>query len=129
MSDDSPAGVNDHDPPRVNDGGSSLVTRVFEALADRRRRCVLYYLREHDRATVDDIVIYLIAQERDVPVEAVSADDAEPMKTTLVHTHLPKLEDLSLVDYDRRSETACYTRSPGFFDRILELSATIEDSP
>lgn len=127
MSDDECVRDTGDEIPIANDGGTSLPTRVFRALATQRRRYVLYYLRDHERAETDDLATQLAAWERDVPVAEVSTEEANRVRTSLVHSHLPKLDDYGFVDYDPRSESVCYTYPPGLLDDALELAAALED--
>ncbi|WP_209019667.1 DUF7344 domain-containing protein [Halorussus marinus] len=129
MSDDGFGSGADEEKPTVSDGGTSLLSRVFGALAEPRRRYVLYYLREHGRARVDDLAIQIGAWERDVATAELSVDDVEQITLELVHTHLPKLEDAGLVGYDRRTETVSYDYPPSLLDEALDIAAMIEDHP
>ncbi|MFC7134308.1 MULTISPECIES: response regulator [Salinibaculum] len=67
---------------------------IFEVLADRRRRTVLFHLRQHRAATVDELVDVL-----DEVVE-LDTDSSERIAASLVHTHIPKLAAGGLVTYD-----------------------------
>lgn len=127
MSDDGSGRESLGETPVATDGGASLVSRVFQALRNRRRRYVLYYLRDHEQAQLDDLAIQLAAWEQDIPPDEVSSEDIETVATDLVHTHLPKLEEYGLVDYDRRTETAASAYTPSLLDEALELAATIEN--
>ena len=117
------------EPPMRSDGGESLLSRVFGALAHQRRRYVLYYLRENEQVGTDELADQVAAWERSVPVDEVSADAAERVHVELVHTHLPKLEDYGLVDYDQRNGDVRYTYPPSVLDDVLKLAADIEDPP
>lgn len=110
------------------DGGNSLLNRVFGALTHQRRRYVLYYLRDYEQTDIDDLACHLVAWEQDTPLDEVSAKDVEHVKMELVHSHLPKLAKYGFIEYDRRSDTVCYTVQPEFLDDALELAATFENS-
>lgn len=127
MSDDGSDRQSLEETPVAHDGGASLVSRVFQALRNRRRRYVLYYLRDREQAQLDDLAIQLAAWEQDISPDEVSSEDIENVATNLVHTHLPKLEDYGLVDYDRRTETVTYPYTPSLLNEALELAATIEN--
>lgn len=129
MSDDWSPQPNDHASPKVTDGGSSLATRVFEALANQRRRYVLYYLCEENQVTVDELATGLAAWEDDAPPEKVPDCEVEAMRTVLVHTLLPKLEDLGFLDHERPTGTVRSIYLPEFLHDVLELSATVENPP
>jgi DNA-binding transcriptional ArsR family regulator len=129
MSDDEFGTGADEDNSVVSDGGRSLLSRIFEALADPRRRFVLYYLRDHGEATVDDLAVHIAAWERDVPASEVSDEDTQQIAVELVHSHLPRLEDEGLVEYDPRTETVSYSYPPSLLSEALDIAAVIEDYP
>lgn len=127
MSDDTCDWEAAQETPAVHDGGQSLLTWIFEALRHPRRRYTLYYLRDHDHASTDEVATYVAAQERGVAVDAVSADAVERVETALVHRHLPRLEEYGLIDYDRRSDAVSYAHPPSVLDEALELAAAFEN--
>lgn len=60
--------------------------------------------------------------------QEASAKNVEQVKTNLVQSQLPKLDDFGFVDYDPRTNMVCSTYPPGLLDDGLELAATIENS-
>lgn len=101
----------------TEEGGSALeaVTTpsldiVFDVLADRRRRYVLYYLHERPDgiASIDEIADHVVALEGDVE----RSDHRVGIVTSLQHVHLPKLADSGMIEYDARSETVRYRTQP-----------------
>jgi len=129
MSDDGFGPGAGEENPTVSDGGTSLLSRIFEALSEPRRRCVLYYLRDHGQAQVDDLAVHIASWERDVPASAVSEEDADQIALELVHSHLPKLEDEGLIEYDPRTGTVSYSYPPSLLSEALDIAAVIEDYP
>lgn len=67
---------------------------TFEALANRRCRVALRQLAESDDALVVGDLADRLAEELD---DAASEDR---LRTALHHTHLPKLDDAGVVEYD-----------------------------
>jgi len=113
----------------VGDGGKILLDRIFGALSHRCRRYILYYLREHGTADVDDVVTHVAIRKQGVADGDVSEATRQRIKTDIVHTHIEKLEDYRLVDYDRRSETVCYSYPPTLLNEIIDIAATFESPP
>lgn len=128
MSDKECEHYTDPETSLVNDGGTSLPSRIFGALGHRRRRYILYYLRDHEHADTDTLATQLVAWEQNTPLTEVSTQDVDQVKTVL-HTHLPKLTDYGLIEYDQRSNTVKYTEPPRLLADILELVSTIEQPP
>lgn len=66
---------------------------VLDALANAYRRRLLTALSDRDER--DDLVVQL-------PAEAVaSASEMDQYTLSQVHTHLPKLEDMGFIEWDR----------------------------
>lgn len=62
---------------------------------------VLYYLRqEGDTATVSELAEEIAAMENDVPVDELTSQQQKRVYVSLYQTHLPKLDQTGIVDYD-----------------------------
>lgn len=73
----------------------------FGLLRNHRRRYLLQYLaREGNPADFDAIVDTVAAWENDVPVDEVTADQRKRVYVSLTQTHLPKLDDADIIEYD-----------------------------
>lgn len=91
-----------HDRGRT---GEEKASRLFDALADERRRVVLDCLAGADAPmAVEDLARQVAARRRwgeepagrsDPPADAVHR-----VHVSLHHAHLPKLDDAGLVEYD-----------------------------
>lgn len=81
---------------------------LFDVLSDRRRRRIIgTVLRRDIQAPVDDVV------EKVVDHELNGHDDREELRSQVVvslqHVHLPKLDEVGLIDYDPNHETVSET--------------------
>lgn len=75
---------------------------VFELLSSKRRRMVLFYLRQHDGpATVNELARQIAAMENDVEVDDLTSQQQKRVYVSLYQTHLPKLESMGIIDYDQ----------------------------
>lgn len=99
---------------RDRDGTTPLSPEeVYETLASRHRRYALHYLhRFRPDATIQDVAAFVAERAAQTGDEAV---DHERLLSELHHTHLPKLADAGLVEYDPATETVTYRG-----DRVLE---------
>ena len=71
-------------------------------LSNQRRRCVLYYLnRNPGPVPLRDLAERIAAWENDVEVAELEYKQRKRVYTSLHQTHLPKLNDAGIVDYDR----------------------------
>lgn len=80
---------------------------VFDVLSDRRRRYALYYLHglTDGVATVDEIADHVLSREG-------TKVDRSRIVTSLQHVHLPRLDDVGVLEHDARSETVRYWGQP-----------------
>ena len=95
---------------------------VLDTLSDEYRRYVLYYLRSAPagEASVDallDGVSTALAENRD--------ENRSRVVTSLVHSGLPKLVDVGLIEYDARGEAVRFPGDP-FVEVLLDVTANRE---
>ncbi|GGN22768.1 DUF7344 domain-containing protein [Halarchaeum nitratireducens] len=75
---------------------------LFEVLSNRRRRYAVHALKdEEEGATIGDVAEQVAAWEYDTEVEAVSYDERKRVYTALQQSHLPKMDEAGVVDYDK----------------------------
>lgn len=102
------------DPGTASDGTPELdEDDVFHLLQNERRRRVLAYLREHDDGDgVDmrEIVDAIAAEEHDTTVHALRSKERQRVYIALYQSHLPKLDEAGVIDYDQRR--GWVTRTP-----------------
>ena len=75
---------------------------IFKVLSNDRRRCTIYFLKQHENETVPlrDIVDYVAAWENGVSIEQLDSNSRKCVYTALRQSHLPKLDDMGVIDYD-----------------------------
>jgi hypothetical protein len=96
---------------------------VFEVLYNRRRREVLSYMREHDGTTsVSDLAEYIAAKENDTTVQQLSSYDRKRVYVGLYQNHLPMMDDVGVVEYDKNRGTV------EFRDCATELEPYLDDT-
>ncbi|MFC6718283.1 ArsR family transcriptional regulator [Natrialbaceae archaeon GCM10025810] len=75
---------------------------IFELLKNRRRREVLAYLLDADgTVTLGELAEQIAAWENDTSVNALSSDQRKRVYVALYQTHLPKMDDAGIVEYDQ----------------------------
>lgn len=87
----------------VGDGGKRAdrsLDSTLEALADERRRRVLYALRENDGV--------LDAEDLACTLAAEFGADRESVHMRLHHADLPRLAECGIVEYDPEVGSVCY---------------------
>lgn len=101
---------------------------LLDLCRDQHRRIVVATLAGENRAlTMNDLTTAITDHNHHVPATDVSAEDLREIRLSLHHTHLPKLADRSLVEYDRERQLVEPTSR---FDRLgPQLSAIIDADP
>ena len=94
---------------------------ALRLVADKRRRTVLQELSGNDTTpvTVDQLVADLAGGED--PVE-----DRRPIALELRHSHLPRLADAGVIEYDASADTVRYHPHEGVERLLRFVSSTLE---
>lgn len=94
----------------AGEGSNNEYDMLFDVLADQRRRRSLLYLLDSDTsATVDELATELVAWESEAQVTGAVRRGKDAMKTSLVHSHLPKMDDADLIEYDASTQVISAT--------------------
>ena len=80
-------------------GPAAFFDELFGALAHRRRRLILTVLQAHGRLDVESLADRIAAAER-TGGDAVPDEEVTRVHVSLFHHHLPKLDEIGLVDLD-----------------------------
>ena len=96
---------------------------VFHLLQTPRRRYVLRYLKEREGPVeMRDIAEQVAAWENGTTVEALTSDERQRVYIPLYQSHLPKLDEEGVVEYDQSRGIVERTELANRFDRYLEVS-------
>lgn len=98
---------------------------LLDLLSFPRRRTLLYYLKNQsaDEIPLEEIVEAVHDIERSLPVR--DSSPREVVRTELLHTHLPKLQEVGIVRYDTDSQTVHYTVNQGL-ESYIDYIETVE---
>lgn len=98
---------------------------VFDVLSNPRRRFVLYYLREIDETVeLNELAKAIAAWENNTDESELTDQDRKRVYVSLYQTHIPKLTDVGLVEYDQDSGTVHLTDRTSVIDDYLTNSQT-----
>ena len=93
---------------------------VYDAVKNLRRRYVLYYLnRKHRPVELGTLAEQIAAWENNIDVETVTPEQRKSVYSALYQTHLPKLENIGIVTYDRESKRVSFTDGAQNFELYL----------
>lgn len=97
------------------------IDAVLDAVGDRQRRYALYYVRQRDEVTIDELATALTGWLALGGGDGTAdRGDHERVRASLHHRDLPKLTDARLVSVDRSTDEVAYDGDP-FADDLLDL--------
>lgn len=111
--------------PIVTDGGVETST-FMEALANERRRYVLYYLQANEHAELEEVAEQVAAWETGKSPEELDEQTRRNVRVSLYHSHLPKLEKTGFIGYDHRHGSMHFRSPPEPIERFLDYCSEIE---
>lgn len=106
----------------VDDEAETLTKdAIYSMLSNRRRRLVLNYLRRtEEEVSVRDLSEEVAALENGIDANEVTYKQRKRVYTSLHQTHLPKLDDVGVVVYDRDRGTISLTSLAAELDSFLD---------
>lgn len=110
--------------PPAEDGSPHEIPKgdAFEILKNRRRRDILHYLKQNgSEANVGNMAKQIAAWENNKEVDAVTSKQRKRLYTALYQSHLPKMDDVGILEYDQRSGTVELTQEGAELDVYLEF--------
>lgn len=101
---------------------------VFGLLSVQRRRRILAYLAEHEgEATLSDLAEHVASLENDKPVGALTSAERKRVYVCFYQSHLPKLADAGVIDYNQARGTVRLRRAARQLYAYLTISPGNED--
>ena len=95
---------------------------VYDALADKRRRYALHYLKQRDEpVTVRELSEQVAAWENDKEVAELTSQERKRVYIALYQSHLSTLDDEGLVDYEDDAGTVALSSAFQGVDLYLEF--------
>jgi len=94
----------------------------FDLLSNHRRRYTLHYLqRNGDGATLGDLADQVAAWENDIETDAVSHAERKRVYTSLQQVHLPRMDEMGVVEFDDREGRVTVGPAAEDLDVYLEI--------
>jgi DNA-binding transcriptional ArsR family regulator len=95
---------------------------IYDALADKRRRYALHYLKQRSEpVTVRELSEQVAAWENGKSTEELASQERKRVYIALYQSHLSTLDDEGLVDYDDDAGTVALSDAFAGFDLYLEV--------
>lgn len=93
---------------------------LFSLLSNPRRRFVLQYLNRVDEpVTLQDLATEVAAWENETDPENLTDKQQKRLYVSLYQTHIPKLEEAGIIEYDSDSGEITLTNQAGDLNRYL----------
>ena len=107
---------------RENDAADlSALSNAFELLANERRLYAILRLRESEsRMTVRGLATDIAAYERDRCPDDVSEETISRVYLSLLHTHLPRLHEMKVIEYHRASEYLVFSNNSPAVETVVD---------
>ncbi|MDB2271250.1 hypothetical protein PM032_09480 [Halorubrum ezzemoulense] len=93
---------------QVDGGGAEPTTQVsedelFDVLANQRRRFAVHLLKreEADRIEIGDMAEQIAAWENGTDMAEITGDERKRVYTALQQSHLPKMDDAGVVEFNK----------------------------
>ncbi|WP_224269757.1 DUF7344 domain-containing protein [Haloprofundus salinisoli] len=104
-----------------------LLDEVFSLFSTERRRFALYYLKGAESpVSIDELAEKIYEWEENGSCDTIPDDELQKVILSLEHSHLPKLEDATHVEYDRTNEQVRISGLSAEADVILSVSEALE---
>ena len=116
-------------------GSNALSTDdVFHILQTKRRRDVLRFLRDaSEPVRMRDLAEQVAAWEQETTIDRLSSSERQRVYISLYQSHLPKLDERGIVEYDKDrgivERTALATQFDPFLDEALETASEESRDP
>lgn len=96
---------------------------IFEVLSNERRRYAYTYLKRHGGTWVDlrELSTSVAAWENEKHPKELTTAERKRVQTALQQFHLPKMDDLGFVDYDRTRGTVRLSKETAGYDIYLDI--------
>jgi hypothetical protein len=97
---------------RPADGDRLSRNDAFHVLSNRRRRYALHYLHQQDGSVeLRDLAEQVAAWENGTTPDGVGSGERKSVYISLHQSHLPKMDEVGVVEYDKDRNTVALTDS------------------
>lgn len=102
---------------------------IFDVLSSQRRRFILQYLLQNEgEGRLKHVVTTVAAWENDTSPEELSSKLRTRAYTTIRQTHLPKMDEYGIVEYDPDSGDILLTESGEILETYLDEPPGSDDN-
>jgi hypothetical protein len=108
----------------ANDPAANLSSDdLFGVLSHHRRRCIIECLTLYGSPmTLPDLADECVVMEHQCAFDEIPAETVKRMYMSLYHTHIPKLVEADVVEYDQESDSVALGQNADQLDSRLTLT-------
>lgn len=105
------------------DPAEQYVDALFDVLSRRRRRCALACLMEHtEPVALSELAREVATRENGTAAAEISDDRVRSVESSLYHSHIPKLAEVGVVEYDPERASVRFSGDPERIERLISLA-------
>ncbi|WP_049987900.1 DUF7344 domain-containing protein [Halobellus rufus] len=119
----------DSSAERREDSEQLADDQLYQALASRTRRRLLFFLLDEKESTVETVATVLAGWNADETGSMSTAADRDKILLELSHNHLPRLEEAGLLSYDRQGGDLRIERLDPLLAALVSKSVDSERMP
>lgn len=93
----------DFDPDSIFTPTNMNSDEVFDILSNKRRRLVIFILREEGAIDLTELTERIASIEYNKPIEKLDGQDRKRVYVGLYQVHLPKLEEAGFIEFNQDS--------------------------
>lgn len=94
----------------------------FDLLSNHRRRYTLHYLKQNgSTADLGELSEQIAAWENGISQDRISYDQRKRVYTSLQQVHLPKLDELGIIEFDEREGVATLSQGAEKLDIYFDV--------
>jgi HSP20 family molecular chaperone IbpA len=95
---------------------------IFELLSNKRRRWMVRFLdAANEPVPLQEFITHIAAKEEGTDPDSVSRKYYKRIQVGLIQTHLPKLQDIGVIEYDEKQRTVALTDAAAVLRPYLRL--------
>lgn len=114
------------DRPRTD---RSVIDDAFSVLQNQDRRYALYFLLEHETASLEEVADVVTGWPRASEYGMTGRETRDQVLRDLRHRHVPAMAEAGIVDYDEGTDTLSFAPCPPATRSFVRLACLAETVP
>ncbi|TYL40615.1 hypothetical protein CV102_03335 [Natronococcus pandeyae] len=107
----------------------SVIDNAFLILQNQERRYALYFLLEHETASLEEVADIVTGWPRASEYGITGRETRDQVLRDLRHRHVPAMAEAGIVDYDEETDTLSFAPCPPATRSFVRLACLAETVP